>query len=113
VDGPRHLLSRIEYSYIPRLDKDKRCPWKKELNKFRSHISTGQSYDIVLLGKDFADQVEVLDKSGVSEATLQPASKNIGVRYITDDSNFTMDLKYTTSLNHSRDKDCMKIKVQG
>jgi len=94
IDGPERLLSRIEYSYIPRLDKENRYWWKKELNKFRNYISTGQSYDIVILGKKFADAVDVLEKSGVAEATLQLGSRNLGVRYITDDSNFTMTLKY-------------------
>ncbi len=94
IDGPEHLLSRIEYTYIPRLDKEKRCVWEKKLNDFRTYISAGQSYDIVLLGRDFADEVEVLDKSSATEASLQLGSKDKGVRYITDDPNFSLTLKY-------------------
>jgi hypothetical protein len=97
IDGPEHLLSRIEYSYIPRLDKEEQCLWKKELNKFRKYIGVGQSYDIVLLGKTFADEVETLEKSGITEATLQLDSKDIGTRYVTDDPNFAMSLRYALS----------------
>jgi hypothetical protein len=97
VDGPEHLLARLEYTYIPRMDKEDRCLWKKELCKFKNHLSAGQSYDIVLLGDQFADEVEVLEKSGVTKANLQPQSEHIGVRYITDDPNFTMSLRYAKS----------------
>lgn len=94
IDGPGRLLSRIDYSYIPRMDRDTQLLWRNELRAFRNYISAGQSYDIVILGDSFADEVELLERSGVIKATLQPESEHIGVRYITDDPNFTMSLKY-------------------
>jgi len=103
IDGPERLLSRIKYSYIPCLAKEQQCLWKKECNKFRNYFNTGQSYDIVLLGKNFADEVKILEKSGVTEAPLQLSSKDIGMRYITDDSNFTMTLKYIKSFINQTD----------
>jgi len=108
IDGPERLLSRLEYTYVPRVHKKERPFWEKQLCKFKKYMSTGQSYDVVLLGAKFADEVRVTQKSGVTKAMLQLESKDIGVRYITDDPDFTMTLEYVNT-RRTKDKQNMVV----
>lgn len=102
VDGPERLLSRIAYGYIPRLDMGEQGKWGNRLKPFRNYIRSFESYDVVLLGRNVADEVKVVQSSWVSEAPLQLASRDVGVRYLTANSSFTLTLEYMKKYQRPR-----------
>jgi len=94
VDGPERLLSRITYSYIPRLERSEQSEWLCRLKSFRNFIRSWESHDVILLGQSFASPVKVIQSSWVSAAPLQLESKEVGARYITANASFTLSLEY-------------------
>jgi hypothetical protein len=93
IDGPQRMLSRIKHCYIPKIDdSDFRNVCINELSKFEDFLKAAAGYDIVVLGEKFADLPVEIDKSYIEEALIQLPRRDYGVRYITNNCNFTMEL---------------------
>jgi hypothetical protein len=109
VDGPDRLLERIEYEDFARLSENERALWCKRLHSTvgdskqkRLHC---ESYDLVLLGQPFADDVQVNSyhcSTGVYPAPIQPRGFPGTRRFLTNDPLFTLPLSRARVNNDRR-----------
>jgi len=111
VDGPERLLSRIEHDDMSRLTQAERKPWIAELREFAAlerRLSCA-SYDLVILGRPFADDVAVAAThcaTGVYPAPRQPQGYQNVQRFLTTNPFFTLPL---TDARATRDKPAVVV----
>jgi hypothetical protein len=97
VDGPRRLLRRIQRDDMAALTPGERETWLAKLGDFTDpkRMLHCESYDVIVLTRPPADNVvSPADHcmTGISVAPSQPAARYGAVRYLTDDSLFTLPL---------------------
>jgi hypothetical protein len=89
VDGPQRVLTRTKYEVLNREDHK---VWTKRLALFESEsVFSDKGYDIIVLNRSLADEVETFAPSGMVQAPRQPEN---GSRFITLSHEFTMWVRY-------------------
>jgi hypothetical protein len=97
VDGPERLLGRIEYEDMVEVGRAEVDSWLQRLGDFKDSSKRPPclSYDVIILGPKYGDEVRRAEHYCANGIYLAPRQPSVGAeRFLTADQFFTLPLEY-------------------